>query len=341
MTHPDGFVVPCGNPLTTESQTSTIFVPSPSYKEVRDVLSMKVNNLSRKEKRKLIKNKRKRIRRKEVTLLANSLIKESQEVEVDESEMKWHEEQERKWEERNRMIEEDQYSRELKAQLEWERKQAERKERALMREIAKRVAEHDSVAPKPPVSKTTTEKTEYCLSYLRTGCCRFGETCKLQHVIPRRSRGVLIHNMYSNPRVRDHEDSLSAYLEYTDEEVQNDYNEFFYDLISELQKFGQLLYVHVCSNSIPHLRGNVYAVWETREEGANALNGLQGRYYAGMQLKVEYLPESVICWTNGICTDYLCGKCARENECSFFHFFSWESKGFVYDEGICCLFHKH
>ena len=76
MTHPDGFVVPCGNPLTTESQTSTIFVPSPSYKEVRDVLSMKVNNLSRKEKRKLIKNKRKRIRRKEVTLLANSLIKE-------------------------------------------------------------------------------------------------------------------------------------------------------------------------------------------------------------------------------------------------------------------------
>lgn len=117
MTHPDGFVVPCGNPLTTESQTSTIFVPSPSYKEVRDVLSMKVNNLSRKEKRKLIKNKRKRIRRKEVTLLANSLIKEvkawkanqfqSQEVEVDESEMKWHEEQERKWEERNRMIEVD------------------------------------------------------------------------------------------------------------------------------------------------------------------------------------------------------------------------------------------
>ena len=76
MTHPDGFVVSCGNPLTTESQTSTIFVPSPSYKEVRDVLSMKVNNLSRKEKRKLIKNKRKRIRRKEVTLLANSLIKE-------------------------------------------------------------------------------------------------------------------------------------------------------------------------------------------------------------------------------------------------------------------------
>lgn len=78
---------------------------------------MKVNNLSRKEKRKLIKNKRKRIRRKEVTLLANSLIKEvkawkanqfqSQEVEVDESEMKWHEEQERKWEERNRMIEVD------------------------------------------------------------------------------------------------------------------------------------------------------------------------------------------------------------------------------------------
>ena len=77
------------------------------------------------------------------------------------------------------------------------------------------------------------------------------------------------------------------------------------------------------------MRGNVYAVWETRDEGANALNGLQGRYYAGMQLKDEYLTESVICWTNGICTDYLCGKCARENECSFFHFFSWVYKSWL------------
>ena len=76
VTHHDGFVVPSCNPLTTDSLVSAFVVPSPSYREVRDVLAANTNYMSRKEKRRLIKNKRKRIQRKEVTLLANSLVKE-------------------------------------------------------------------------------------------------------------------------------------------------------------------------------------------------------------------------------------------------------------------------
>lgn len=43
-----------------------------------------------------------------------------------------------------------------------------------------------------PVEKEAPSK-DYCLSYLRTGCCRFGARCKMIHVWPKRSRGVLIH----------------------------------------------------------------------------------------------------------------------------------------------------
>lgn len=99
------------------------------------------------------------------------------------------------------------------------------------------------------------------------------------------------------------------------------YELFFEDLVSELKKFGKLRFVHVCSNAVPHLRGNVYAVWETRDEGARALQNLQGRYYAGRQLEVEYLPESVISWYNGICNDYLHNACTRGKDCSYFHFY--------------------
>ena len=82
-------------------------------------------------------------------------------------------------------------------------------------------------------------------------------------------------------------------------------------MISELKKYGNLLFARVSSNEAPHLHGNVYAVWETREEGLIALQTLQGRYYAGKELDVEYLPESVICWKNGLCNDYVHGRCGR------------------------------
>lgn len=70
-----------------------------------------------------------------------------------------------------------------------------------------------------------------------------------------------------------------------------------------MEKYGRLLYLLVSSNTLPHLRGNVYCVWETREAGEKALRALQGRFYAGKELSVEYLPESVMCWKYGVCKD--------------------------------------
>lgn len=60
-----GYAVNSSMPLTTELcyLQRKIEAPSPSYREVREQLSGKLDQLSRKEKRKLIKNKRNRIRR--------------------------------------------------------------------------------------------------------------------------------------------------------------------------------------------------------------------------------------------------------------------------------------
>ena len=58
-------------------------------------------------------------------------------------------------------------------------------------------AQAKEVAPKP-VEKETPSR-DYCLSYLRTGCCRFGARCKMIHVWPKRSRGVLIHVHFGFP----------------------------------------------------------------------------------------------------------------------------------------------
>ena len=62
--------------------------------------------------------------------------------------------------------------------------------------------------------------------------------------------------------------------------------EFYNDLVPELMKFGELQTLLVSSNMVPFLRGNVYAIWRTREEGDRALKGLQGRYYAGRDVAI-------------------------------------------------------
>lgn len=49
--------------------------------------------------------------------------------------------------------------------------------------------------PKPVSLKYSSDSQlpEYCMSYLRTGACRFGYRCKHPHCIPKKSRGLLFH----------------------------------------------------------------------------------------------------------------------------------------------------
>ena len=71
-----GIVVPTGNPLTIQSvviHPSSQYVNSPSYKSIREELGEEMNRLTRKDRRKLLKNKRNRIKRKVLTQLQCSL----------------------------------------------------------------------------------------------------------------------------------------------------------------------------------------------------------------------------------------------------------------------------
>ena len=69
----DGGNIPSeGEPLTIIPDSNRIQAVSthcPSFKEAKDILGSKVANVSRKEKRKMIKNKRRRLQRKEMSYL--------------------------------------------------------------------------------------------------------------------------------------------------------------------------------------------------------------------------------------------------------------------------------
>jgi len=61
-------------------------------------------------------------------------------------------------------------------------------------------------------------------------------------------------------------------------------------------------YIKVCNNIIPHLRGNVYVDYSTEEEAFTAFCAMNGRWYGGKQLMVEFI--TITDWKMALCGKY-------------------------------------
>ena len=85
---------------------------------------------------------------------------------------------------------------------------------------------------------------------------------------------------------------------------------FYEDWYLELSKFGHIEYrgLNVVDNIGDHMIGHLYVKFTDEEEAADALEQLQGRYYDGILLDVEYSPV----------TDFR-EACSRSGFCNFLH----------------------
>jgi len=92
---------------------------------------------------------------------------------------------------------------------------------------------------------------------------------------------------------------------------------FFEDMYMELGKFGRLEALHVCDNLGDHMIGHVYAKFSDEEEAADALNVMNGRYYDGRKMEVEFSP--VTDFREARCRDFDEDTCCRGGFCNFMH----------------------
>ncbi|CAI7776319.1 unnamed protein product [Closterium sp. NIES-53] len=97
------------------------------------------------------------------------------------------------------------------------------------------------------------------------------------------------------------------------------YEQFYTDLHTEFQKYGELYNFKVCRNAAPHLRGSVYVDYMHPAHAANALTAMAGRFYGRHQLACVLVP--IDRWRNAICGEYRRkGKrCPRGPSCPFLH----------------------
>ncbi|TXG53644.1 hypothetical protein EZV62_018900 [Acer yangbiense] len=169
----------------------------------------------------------------------------------------------------------------------------------------------ESVARQVPNFGTEQDKA-HCPFHLKTGACRFGNSCSRVHFYPDKSCTLLIKNMYNGPGLAwEQDEGLEIYgftsmevhgigldrgpsegyelfciiLAYTDEEVERSYEEFYEDVHTEFLKFGEIVNFKVCKNVSIHLRGNVYVHYKSLESAVLAYQSANGRYFAGKQVQ--------------------------------------------------------
>jgi len=162
-----------------------------------------------------------------------------------------------------------------------------------------------------------TEKDKVnCPFYFKIGACRHGDRCSRVHNKPSMSQTLIFHNMYVNPT------SIAVAvdgqaLEVDDTETQQQFDEFYEDVWSEMSNFGEIEEMHVTGNLGDHLSGNLYVKFSKEEEAVNALSKLQGRFYAGRPILGEYSP--VTDFREARCRQYDVGECTRGGFCNFIH----------------------
>ena len=101
------------------------------------------------------------------------------------------------------------------------------------------------------------------------------------------------------------------------DKAREDFLVFYEDIYMELSKFGQLEALNVVDNLGDHMIGHIYANFKDEEMASDALQGLQGRYYDGRLLQVEFSP--VTDFREARCRDYDEEACARGGFCNFLH----------------------
>ena len=75
--------------------------------------------------------------------------------------------------------------------------------------------------------------------------------------------------------------------------------EFYHDVLAELKIFGTVVQFKVCCNEESHLRGNVYVQYSSERYAIKAFRSLQGRFYGGKRLSVEFC--TIKAWSKAIC----------------------------------------
>ncbi|KAG0466225.1 hypothetical protein HPP92_017226 [Vanilla planifolia] len=162
-----------------------------------------------------------------------------------------------------------------------------------------------------------TEKDRVnCPFYFKIGACRHGDRCSRLHNRPTISPTLLLSNMYQRPdMITPGVDAQGQPID--PRKIQEHFEDFYEDIFEELSKFGNIESLNICDNLADHMVGNVYVQFQEEDQAAAALRALQGRYYSGRPIIVDFSP--VTDFREATCRQFEENSCNRGGYCNFMH----------------------
>jgi len=172
----------------------------------------------------------------------------------------------------------------------------------------------------------TEEDKVNCPFYFKIGACRHSDRCSRLHHRPAFSPTILIKHVYRHPvRVLELEQALNGAQGNSKggkpriDKVKafDDFLSFYEDMFLELSKFGRIDELHVCDNLGDHMIGHVYCKYFNEEDASDAMQVMNGRFYDGHKMEVEFSP--VTDFREARCRDFDEEACSRGGFCNFLH----------------------
>uniref|UniRef100_A0AAY4C783 C3H1-type domain-containing protein n=1 Tax=Denticeps clupeoides TaxID=299321 RepID=A0AAY4C783_9TELE len=279
---------------------------------------------SQKQRRAVLKKERRKRKRQALAKLRAWLEREK--IAQEEFQLKREREEtaKRKKEEEEKRIKEEWEAQQRKEQEAREQKQQEKRDRE---EAAQKMLDQVESQlenggpwrnPEAParVDFGTEKDRANCPFFLKTGACRFGDRCSRKHDHPASSGTLMIRGMFVNfgmEQSRRDDYDTDASLEYSEDEVYQQFLEFYDDVLPEFKSVGKVLQFKVSCNFEPHLRGNVYVQYSTPETLRTSALGLStARRKAG---RLQYVVSEVHPFFFGL------NKCPKGKHCNFLHVF--------------------
>lgn len=277
--------------------------------------------------------------------LLDKFAKEEEERVANEAKLKWEAEErlaQERWRQKQELAKQEAEVREKQQALireEWEKEQKQKlkeeekkklEEERKKEEMDRILAEMDlfisgelrELPSELNVSTETQPGKEICPFFQKVGACRFKTSCSRNHVRPGISKCILMPGFYSHfslssSNQAEYDTDIS--LEYDTHEQYKHFRDFYDDIKDEFLKFGKIDVLKVCSNEEPHLRGNVYVQFREERSAMSAFRGLNGRYYAGKRISVEFV--NIPNWNRAICGLQFRKACPKGRVCNFLHVF--------------------
>lgn len=214
---------------------------------------------------------------------------------------------------------EQQKLKELKLKKEQEAEAARQRQELLQQQINDYIEKGGDIPEELKAFDETNPSKPLCPFFQKTGACRFRDACSRNHKRPRASTIILVPNFYSHYSLEqtENEHGTDSSLEFENRETYQHFKEFFFDVLPEIEKCGKIRQFKVCCNHESHLRGNVYVEFNARREAIKCFKMLQGRWYGGRQLNVEFC--NIESWNSAICGKVVSTrKLKRLLSCLFF-----------------------